>query len=88
MSINESIYGSRIAKLLRDNGISAEVDLSFRKAKHQFKAAANSGSKYTIVIGEEEAKTSTITIKNMETRNQVSVKFDEIINRILKDEIL
>ena len=87
MSKNESIYGSRIGKILRDNNISTQIDLSFRKAKHQFKAASESGAKYTVIIGETEVNNSTVSIKNMEKRTQITLPINEMVDKITLNEI-
>lgn len=68
-----------IAKLLRDNGITCEVDLLDRSFKAQFKYANKIGAKYVFVLGEEELGNNTITVKDMEKGEEKKVAFDKLL---------
>ena len=50
-----------------------------RKLKAQFKAADSFGAKYIITLGETEAETRQLTIKNNSTREEKQVSFDELL---------
>lgn len=75
-------FGLKLMKVLRDEGIKAEMDLMGRNMKGQFKYADRLNAKYTIVIGENEIKENQVTLKNMETSEQVQVAMDQIITKI------
>ena len=64
---------------LRQQGISADRDYLSRKLKAQFKAADSFGAKYVITLGETEAETRQLTIKNNSTREEKQVSFDELL---------
>ena len=57
----------RIATMLRNNGINAEVFLNNKKLKAKMKYADKLKIPYVIVVGEDEEKTGIVKVKNMET---------------------
>ena len=61
-----------------------QIDLLARNFKGQFKFADRIGAKYVIVIGEDEIKTDTLTLKNMANSQQISVKACDIIKELKK----
>ncbi len=77
-------YGLTLAKKLRSDGIKVQIDLLARNFKGQFKFADRIGAKYVIVIGEDEIKTDTLTLKNMANSQQISVKACDIIKELKK----
>lgn len=77
-------YGLTLAKKLRNEGIKVQIDLLARNFKGQFKFADRIGAKYVIVIGEDEIKTDTLTLKNMANSQQISVKACDIIKELKK----
>ena len=73
-----------IVKDLRDNGISVELYPDATKLKKQFKYADDRNVKYTAIFGESEIAKNQVTLKNMATGEQTSVKVDEIIKSLTK----
>ncbi|GIT33079.1 MAG: hypothetical protein Ct9H300mP3_06100 [Gammaproteobacteria bacterium] len=50
-----------------------------------FKKADKSGSKIALIVGEEELKDNTISIKDLEIKkSQETLNLDQIINRLKK----
>ncbi len=84
MTNEEMEYSSEVAKKLRDQGINTEQFLEDKKLKAKFKYADKLNIPYIIVIGEEEAKNRTVTLKNMQTGEQVTLSLSEIVEK-LKD---
>ncbi|TCT16787.1 histidyl-tRNA synthetase [Natranaerovirga pectinivora] len=74
----------KIVKDLRENGIKAETDYLGRSVKAQMKYANKIGAKYSVVIGENEIKENKITVKHMETGDQVELKIEEITDFMKK----
>lgn len=74
-----------ICQQLRDEGFSAETDLSGRSVKAQMKYADKMGFKYTCVIGDSEIESGMVKIKNMETGEQQEVPLDGGIVEALYD---
>ncbi len=68
----------KLAKELRQNGISCEVYPEKAKLDKQFKYANNKNISYVVIIGENELANSTVTIKNMENGTQDAILFSEI----------
>ncbi len=67
------------ANKLREAGINTEVYFDDKKIKAKFKYADKLRIPYVIVIGEDEIKSGTLTLKNMETGEQVGKTIEEII---------
>ena len=72
-----------VSKILRDNGINTEVYLEDKKIKSKFKYADHLQIPYVIIIGEDEIKNKTVSLKNMENGEQQTISLDEAI-KILK----
>lgn len=72
----------KIVNKLRDNNISAEFDYSCRKFKKQLDKAAKT-AKYAIIAMENELANDTITIKNLDTSEQITVPRNEILKHIV-----
>ncbi len=68
----------QLVKELRINNIILSYDLLGRSVKAQFKEADKSNSKWTIVIGDTEIQNNKITIKNMQTSEQLEINLDKI----------
>lgn len=79
------IYSFEILTALRRKNIFATTDFSKRTIKSQMKQAAKSGAKFAFIIGEEEVKSSTVTVKNLETSEQKNISLQEIQNKNLLD---
>lgn len=82
MTNEEAEYALDVAASLREKGINAEVFLEDKKLKAKFKYADKLNIPYVVIIGEEEAKNKTVTLKNMETGEQFTEKLDEITKKI------
>mgnify|MGYP001327670113 FL=1 len=65
--------------------INLKVNLQVTSANSQFKRADKSGSKIALIVGEEELKDNTISIKDLEIKeSQETLSLDQIINRLKK----
>ncbi|MBQ8941375.1 MAG: histidine--tRNA ligase [Firmicutes bacterium] len=71
-----------IADKLRNAGISTEVYYQDKAFKHKMKYANKAGIPYVAIIGEDELKNGEVTVKNMLTGEQQTVKAEEIISVI------
>lgn len=63
---------------LRRLGFSAERDYQGRKMKAQMKSADRLQARYTAILGDDELERGEIAVKSMETREQVTVKLDNL----------
>ncbi|WP_211653952.1 histidine--tRNA ligase [Planococcus alpniumensis] len=71
-----------IVRDLRANGISADMDFTDRKMKAQMKSADRKNARFVIVIGESELESGKAAVKEMATRDQQEVPFDELADNI------
>ena len=82
---NEGIEAIKISSILRDKGYIIEKDVFERSFKSQMKYADKIGSKYLLVIGENELNSKEAKIKNMKTGEEISVKLNvEDIENIIR----
>lgn len=68
------------ANKLRQAGINTEIYFDNKKIKTKFKYADKLKIPYVIVIGEDEIKTGTITLRNMETGEQEKKNVEEVVS--------
>jgi histidyl-tRNA synthetase len=80
-----AIEATKLVYSLRNKGISSEYDIVGRSLKAQMKYADKIGAKYTVVIGDNEAESGIVEIKNMTSGEKTSCKTDEIAQKILED---
>lgn len=73
-----SEYAFKVAQSLREKLFNVELNVYERSMKSQFKSADRKKANRIVIIGEDEVNNSTLTIKETETKNQVSIKFEEL----------
>ncbi len=66
-NIGASDDAFKLTAQLRNAGIAAECDVMGRSLKSQMKLSDKLGSKFTVVIGEEEIEKGVVKVKNMKT---------------------
>ena len=69
----------KLAKQLRENGISCEVYPDSTKLDKQFKYANNKKIKFVAIIGENEINESRVSIKNMIAGTQETILMSELV---------
>ncbi len=74
----ESRKAFELVQLLRQNGVRCELYHETTKFDKQFKYAEKKNIPYVIIIGENELKENSCTIKNLATGHQESVAFDAL----------
>ena len=67
---------------IRRAGLTATMDFAKRSMKAQMKQAGKSNARFALIIGEDEVKNKTVTVKNLETSDQNTMASNEIINFI------
>ena len=75
-------YAIKLLYELRKQGIRAEIDTRERNLKGQMKYANKVKAAFTAVIGENEIQSGEITLKNMETGEQIRVKREDLANAL------
>ena len=76
---SNSLEALKLAEELRQKGITVEFDLANKKFVKQLEKAAKV-AKYALILGEDEISTKQITVKNLETSEQVTVARSEVLN--------
>jgi histidyl-tRNA synthetase len=68
----------RVSTHLRTAGISVVMSFGDRSLKAQMKAANHTGASYVLIIGEDEVKAGTVTVRNLESGEQVAIPESEV----------
>ena len=76
---SNSLEALKLAEELHQKGITVEFDLANKKFVKQLEKAAKV-AKYALILGEDEISTKQITVKNLETSEQVTVARSEVLN--------
>ena len=76
------VYAFKLLTDLRRKNISAAMDFGRKSMKSQMKAAAKSGAKFALIIGEDEVASSSVTIKNLETAAQEKIPREKIFDKV------
>ena len=63
-------------------GICAEMDFSGRSLKSQMKRANRLGAAYALILGENELTRGQAILRNMQTKEQVSISIDNLVNNV------
>lgn len=80
--VEDQTKALEIGKTLRNAGIETENYLEDKKIKAKFKYADKLQIPYVIVLGEDEIANNVVTLKNMQTGNQETIKIEEVIEKI------
>jgi histidyl-tRNA synthetase len=75
----EAIYCLNLLKKLRSEGIKSEIYPSATKMKKQMQYADRKNVEYVLLVGENEIRTNTITVKNMFDGSQKNVTIEQLL---------
>jgi histidyl-tRNA synthetase len=67
---------------LRAAGVRADMDVSGRSVKNQFKVAEREGAAYCVIVGETELAANSVMLKDLRRREQSAVPRDQLIARL------
>lgn len=73
-----------IAGSLRRKGISAEFDLMRRSMSKSLKYASSRGARYAVMVGDREAASGRVLLRNMETGVQEEVQMERVSEELEK----
>lgn len=71
-----------VIKQLREKGVNVAVDYSGKKIGDQIKNASKAGIKNVLIIGEDELKTGSFKIKNLESGKETSGSVNDLLKVI------
>lgn len=72
--------GIKLMQQLRRAEISCEADLLQRGLKAQMRQADRMKARYVAILGDDELAASQVTLRDMETREQENVGFDQVLS--------
>lgn len=84
-SFNNDKYLFEISNMLRKNNIKVLTELNNIKLKKAMGIANRENIDKVIIIGEDELKDNSVTVKDMVTGNQELVKIDDLVSTIKKE---
>jgi histidyl-tRNA synthetase len=73
---------NRISATLRSAGISAIMSFGSRSMKAQMKAANTAGAAYAVIIGEDELRQGTITLRDLESGQQTTIPESKVVSAV------
>jgi histidyl-tRNA synthetase len=78
--IKEELRGEalRVSQMLRNAGVSAELEVMGRKMTKALEDADRRRMSYAVIIGERELKEKTVVVRNLSKRVQSTVKIEDI----------
>ncbi len=80
-SIDEtvSLYAFKIGQIIRNEEIPCLIDFKFKNLKNQLSKANELGILITLIVGAKEMNKNEVTIRNMKTKEQKTIKIDNLI---------
>lgn len=75
-----------LATRLRRAGVGTVIDLEGRKLKKALAAANSLGSRYALIVGDDEIDQSTYVLRDMISGEQQNLKEEELISRLKRNE--
>lgn len=74
----------KLADSLREEGVNVEIDITGRKIDKQIKTAAKKSIPYVVFVGEEEAKTGSYSLKDLQSSEEHKADFSRMVT-LVKD---
>ncbi len=71
-----------ILEELRDTSYTSEMDYYKRSLQAHYKSSDRKKARFILIIGEDEVKNNTVTLKDTLTQAQEEVKREELVERI------
>ena len=82
--LDTNIECLKLATTLRDNGISVLVEMNKKKVAKCFEYAEHENINYISIIGSNEIESKEIRVKNMHTKEETTLKIEELVNFLKK----
>ena len=79
-------YASKVCKLLKENNIRAEVDDSNEKLGKKLQLAISKKVPYSLVIGDKEVETNSVTYRVFGSSNQINISLNDFV-KLIQDDI-
>ncbi|MEX0909892.1 MAG: histidine--tRNA ligase [Candidatus Paceibacterota bacterium] len=75
-------YAGNVAQGVRETGLRVTVDMRYDSLGNQLKRASTFGNRWALIVGDDERQSDTLSLKNLETEEQVRVTFEELLARV------
>jgi histidyl-tRNA synthetase len=72
-------YNWTLMRELRAAGVRADMDVSGRSVKNQFKLAEREGAAYCVIVGESELASNSVMLKDLQRREQQAVPREQLV---------
>lgn len=79
------LHAIKIAQILRKENIITDIDLKGKKLKKNLSFANSNHINNVVLIGQQEIDDNTVTLKHMDTKEQVTIPVDELVDNILNN---
>ena len=80
ISENENKYALELMSSLRDNAFKVDMDFTGKKMPAKFKEADRYNAKFVIIVGEDEVKSNTLTVRDNLTKEETKVERDNLVD--------
>jgi histidyl-tRNA synthetase len=80
MNAEADLYAFKLAHNFRHTNFRTELNVEHKSMKNAIKAAVKKEALYAVIIGDQEVKTKTVTIKNLKTEEQQVVPVQEVVH--------
>lgn len=77
-----NIEAEKIAQSFRTQGTSTAVDFSSKRTGKKISVADKAGTRFILVVGEDEVKSGTFTVKELATKSETTGMLEELITSI------
>ncbi|HTY44547.1 MAG TPA: histidine--tRNA ligase [Patescibacteria group bacterium] len=77
-------YGIKLLAQLRTAGIPSDTDYENKSLKGAMRAANDLAARYAVIIGDDELKNNTVTLKDMRDSQQKVIKSEDLIKELKK----
>jgi len=75
-------FGIKLLNTLTSEGIAADCDYEGKSLKGAMRSANDLGAKYVVIIGENELKNNSVTLKNMVSGEQKEIATNELLKEL------
>ena len=82
---NNAEYALKVAEQMKAVGIRVETDIRNEKIGYKIREARNARDSYICVIGDQEEKDSTLTVRSIKEGEIGTLKLDEFINKLTEE---
>jgi histidyl-tRNA synthetase len=84
VGIDGRTAASDLVRALRGAGLSVDAPFAERPMKAQLKMADRSGARAAAIVGDDEARAGTVTLKHLADGNQETVPAADVAERLLE----